>query len=897
MAAPTTFSRPALEFEPLFAALTDHPAYPWQQRLFDLFLTSEIPGDINLPTGSGKTSIMAVWLISLATGAPVPRRLVWVVDRRVVVDQATTEAEQLAVRINEANARPALHDLRDALATRSLTSSGEEVIAVSTLRGEKEDNRAWSKDPSRPAIIVGTVDMIGSRLLFSGYGDGRSRRASHAGLLGQDVLLINDEAHLTPAFASLLGKLAGIQSNGACRRRFHIMRLSATHQIAGACWPDSLVDDQRNPEFRKVFEAPKHLEILPAGKQHSKLLELATAPGPTRTLIFLRKPSEVLEVTRRLASKLSSESNRVICLTGTMRGFERDQLVRSPVFQEFAAGQRPSQSCWLIATSAAEVGVNISCDRLITDLDTAEHLIQRFGRLNRFGETEGHAYLLVSEAELKDAEQKAEKQREPRKCNALAYLRELLKTANDISAARLFASPPPASACSEPPLEAQLHNWLADVWSQTSLGTHPARPAVEPWLHGKQEKYPETYVAWREDVRDLTEGVAKGIIDNEDVQLLLRKYRVLAHERLREPTYQLQEKFAKLAQTTDPYTPLLCLKRDGTVTMLSLRNVAEKGKSEELAYSQLILPSGCGWLNKGMFSPAPSDGDSNAPLTVSYDLAGCELDQDSAELRYSYKRACYRATQTENGWQLQRLGEVPPEKREPPVSLPDLDSSTLSRFAAQHGWHLLLPPLEVAAAEGEDEANTAVLLYFKQRARWTSGSGEVPGSEHLNAVAEKAARLAEKLGLNEEITRALVLAGQLHDLGKQEPIWQRAVGNRDGAPWIAKSAMPMRPRLLGGFRHELASLRYAEKQLAGEPAEVCDLVLHLIAAHHGHARPCFEKKAYDRQHGRESERLAIEAAQRFGCLQRTYGAWGLAYLEAVFKAADALASPDAEEYA
>ena len=107
----------------------------------------------------------------------------------------------------------------------------------------------------------------------------------------------------------------------------------------------------------------------------------------------------------------------------------------------------------------------------------------------------------------------------------------------------------------------------------------------------------------------------------------------------------------------------------------------------------------------------------------------------------------------------------------------------------------------------------------------------------------------------------------------------------------------MRPRLLAGFRHELASLRHAERGLDGVPAEVRDLALHLIAAHHGHARPCFEKRAYDRQHGRESERLAIEAAQRFGRLQKRYGAWGLAYLEAVFKAADALASADAEEYA
>ena len=74
----------------------------------------------------------------------------------------------------------------------------------SILRGQLADNREWSRDPSRPAIIIGTVDLIGSALLFSGYRSSYKRRPLEAGLLGQDSLLVLDEAHLSKPFEKLV---------------------------------------------------------------------------------------------------------------------------------------------------------------------------------------------------------------------------------------------------------------------------------------------------------------------------------------------------------------------------------------------------------------------------------------------------------------------------------------------------------------------------------------------------------------------------------------------------------------------------------------------------------------------------------------------------------------------
>ena len=88
-----------------------------------------------------------------------------------------------------------------------------EALPVSTLRGQHVDNRLWLQDPTKPAIIVGTVDMIGSRLLFSGYGVSRQMRPYQAGLLGADTLVVLDEARLCPPFEALLRAIAEDDAN------------------------------------------------------------------------------------------------------------------------------------------------------------------------------------------------------------------------------------------------------------------------------------------------------------------------------------------------------------------------------------------------------------------------------------------------------------------------------------------------------------------------------------------------------------------------------------------------------------------------------------------------------------------------------------------------------------
>ena len=59
-----------------------------------MFRDGKLPPAVDIPTGLGKTAVMAIWLLARAAGARLPRRLVYVVDRRAVVDQATDFAER-----------------------------------------------------------------------------------------------------------------------------------------------------------------------------------------------------------------------------------------------------------------------------------------------------------------------------------------------------------------------------------------------------------------------------------------------------------------------------------------------------------------------------------------------------------------------------------------------------------------------------------------------------------------------------------------------------------------------------------------------------------------------------------------------------------------------------------
>ena len=221
---------------------------------------------------------------------------------------------------------------------------GESPLAISTLRGQFADNREWSRDPARPAVIAGTVDMIGSRLLFSGYGVGFKGRPLQAGFLSQDVLLVHDEAHLEPAFQTLLVEISAEQKRCGELDNFHVMPLTATSRSNGTGRALELTEQEKNPpeELPTPPTEPVHvvwqrLKAKKAVEFHAvnrdnvarDIGQLALRHKNSRktVLIFVRLIEDVEKI--RQALKKDVDEAQVRTLTGTLRGFERDELANN----------------------------------------------------------------------------------------------------------------------------------------------------------------------------------------------------------------------------------------------------------------------------------------------------------------------------------------------------------------------------------------------------------------------------------------------------------------------------------------------------------------------------------------------------------------------------------------
>jgi CRISPR-associated endonuclease/helicase Cas3 len=895
-----------VHFDPVqvFALLAGYPPVPWQARLIRRLAQGQPPSTCRIPTGLGKTSVIHAWLAALAAQAAagsiaLPRRLVYIVNRRTIVDQVTEIAEQIRAKLvaDQDDPTSPLHPASRALQTLSSVTPGP--IAVSTLRGQYADNREWAADPSRPAIIAGTVDMIGSRLLFSGYSDSRRNRTLHAGLLGCDCLVVLDESHLVPAFADMLRNIERAQSLYQQPKPWHVIELSATPRPGRSTPKDTLTldaADLANDFVRARLHARKLLTVksfrgsLPEAAAR-EALQLGTDLPPSRIIVFVSRPEDAAEACKRIRKALKDQG-RAVLLTGTIRGFEREAAIRS---QEsvFTLFRQPDATVYtpvyLVCTSAAEVGTDLYADHAVLDPSTLESFIQRLGRTNRHG-AKGHTARVVLLLPDEDqagpaAPRRARKPKNPtatahQESACLQAATKLLRQwdGQDVSPASLArlideADPELVKTAFSPyeptrPLRQIDFEYLA----MTSLpqSARQDRIPVRYHLHGKRAEPPETLVCWRAEVSLLHAHA----LPREDVERWYQRCPILPHETLREPTYRAHAKLLALYRRLRKDLPVVLLSEEDEVIArpdadadpdaswwLTLSQVV--AEPSLLAHATIVLPVEAGGLsNDGHFDPTS-------------DHATDVAEEVSAGTPTATHRSRWLRSRDEDGDETLTPLCSRSDSR-PPTHEEFRRASIVCRLPLSSSRELIacVRTRHMQPEDPEYDPQPRELL-----------------EPHIQAVENTVDAICASLAVPPDLRASLREAARMHDLGKDCPVWQHYALRPPGSPPLARSDRYRHPSVLGGYRHEFDSAVRAEEAVRLSDDQARDLAVHLVAAHHGWARPHFRRDAASSEIPLTTRyRFAAATARRYPELQHTHGPWGLAWLEALLICADRIAA-------
>ena len=981
-------------FADFFRALWQKDPFPWQTALARwIEEKGRWPDTISVPTSAGKTAVIDIAVYALARSwVAAATRIFFVVDRRLVVDEARERAN--AIRDTIA-VKPTLELFRAALEERCGSS---QFLHVSTMRGGMPLETAWARTPIQPTVCLTTVDQIGSRLLFRGYGVSPKMAPIHAGLAATDSLVILDEAHLSEPFRQTLNHLQDYRSKRWCDemlgKGLQVMSMSATlHSGASSNETHFEFRDSYLPGESEVLDrrltAPRPATLATVGDTsvalwkkppqskkselyrwrqqepqrlaalESKCAELAREAlalpeSPEVIGVILNRVNSARSVFRQLRkwNTANGDAADVILLTGRSRPIEREALVakyweRVRAGRTRNAGERP---IFVVATQCIEAGVNLDFDALITELASLDALRQRFGRLDRLGDFKhARAWIVARADHAKDGDEAIYG---PASKETFRLLKSLQPRARrgqaeahiNLGVAELAEKLPKdlAKYLIVPKHAPTLMPAHLDFFAQTNPNSSPdPDPAI--FLHGPKTEPEGISIVWRADLP------ADMALWSQTLSLLSPT----SAEALSLPIYAARQWLAgntigavvDLEGTPASESDLRPL---GQLQHRGLIWKGKKGKPVRLEDERdlvqlkpgnvLVVHASAGGVDEFGWNP-----ESDAPAR---DLADIALSKQRARpsLRLHPELVSSWLDQEQEPNPDARAELVSAIRATRPQADDDLvtsaDSGEIERVLTLiQGSDLVSREIQKLAAAARPEqksypdgsgwicsghkelSNAPVFLWEDEDSSLEEDQRTIEC--HAGDVATVLNRWLEMLALPRDIARTLAAFPPLHDIGKADPRFQDFLFGgsleSDGQPLRAKSGEGELTReeisarwnecgLPDGWRHELCSLDLLEANpsLLNHVAERRRALLsHLIGTHHGFGRvlppvidnadaPVFERELSGQLCGLAARcdwyRLDSGWIDQFAALQQQFGWHGLAFLEAIVRLADHVAS-------
>lgn len=959
-------------FSDYFRELWGYAPFPWQCRLALDVAAGAWPDWITLPTGTGKTSVIDIAIHALAFQSAnkaikrtAPVRIVFAVNRRIVVDEAFERARSIASRLAEAlkNPNSKLHSHAKALANLADDPTAPPLEAY-PLRGGTFTDRSWARSAFQPIVISTTLDQLGSRLLFRGYGVTDFARPIHAALLANDALLILDEAHTAKAFSQTLEGIARLRAQGSERLPlpFETVQLTATPPAEASDTFRLAPEDEDHPVITARLNASKPFECITVqdakGKLRHKKLAAAIAgkaltylkDGNRRILIVINRVATAEALRKELQptkGKLPIEAT-VELLTGRLRPLDRDELVQRLTDVHQLKSSKPNADVpplILIATQCIEVGADFDFDALLTELAPLDSLRQRFGRLNRYGRNRTSPATVFAPTEAIEKESY-----DPIYGIALPYVWSWLQNLN-IQDFGLAAITPQLPVCDDlaallaPSADAPI--LLAphlDLLCQTSPEPHIS-PDPALYIHGPRHEFPEVGVVLRDDLAGIDDPLEiiriNPPLGTEMATLpLLHVRNWLADPKACEDESGDVPMSAPKLNRADQFDPIPIWHK-GDAWLLSSPDDLRPGDvvvipQDRREYLDELLPLPGNATDQYEFAHLVARDRLAIRFTrqVREDLAkNLQGEHRTAFLKST--QPCFDLAEDEDVWVFDFKAwksAVPEFAAILAAHLPnDHPEKSIWQYSAwihcdqmksrsSDDWEIT--PYPQGTHCGVRLSNLTRIgaspwpLDPENLGRQGNRANKTVSLEtHANGVAARAKRNARQL--SEMLVLCLEDAGRFHDLGKQDPRFQALLHGcflhaAAGREKLAKSDRRLNPsaeaalrkalNLPDGFRHELLSAKIVADcaPLLAHPER--DLLLHLIASHHGRCRgfaPTVKDSAPEpfvietpnlgtTYPGQPTPMASLEEGvpDRFWLLTRRFGWWGLAYLEALLRLAD-----------
>ena len=931
---------PPIPFKEFYRDVHGRSPFEWQSALADRVHREGWPRSISMPTASGKTSVLdiAVWHLACegAQGRAGPDRsasvrVAMVVDRRMSVD----DSYRHAVSISDALVRKGGGGAASMAAKALSSMSSGAPLTVKRLRGGMPQDPRWDGSPSDPTIILSTIDQIGSRLLFRGYGVSWSMRPVHAGLLGTDTLYILDEAHLSGPFMRMLRSVGDLRGKMGWDGQGPFVEMSATPRSGqGQAFPDpgqrpALIDGLGD---RASVSKPAELAAAAARSSPAALAAKAKrimggAAAPRRIGIVVNTVGAAREAFEEVRAHAGKCGYKAHLLTGRSRPYYRE-LLTGRIVGGLRPGSTSVERSLTVSTQCIEAGADITFDALLTQAAPLDSLLQRFGRLNRTGESaQGEAAII---ADGRDIGPKADDPVYGRATDATWTW--LGKVSNGgyvdfgVKAFKMPSGDKIEDMSSPKRATATLLPAYVRAWHRTQPPGSPD-PDVALFLHGLPDRGAQpadVNVVWRdgpslEDVRLSVELIAPSALESIQVPVWHVKRWLEDVREDREGGGSEERRrggtFPSARDLADVEGQSVASGRGLGESAMAIR-VAYGGKSECVDAGLIrpgdtvAVPSSYGGCDEFGWTGSANERDVEDISTQTHLIqrGKLALRTDGGPVRDAAGEAAWDAlaeaaldessgAEAALGAAVSGIDGMPKEWREA-AKMGGNAEVVRRRDGTAFGvaFKKALSPDRSRAAISvvSPDAEGMVAEYSAGWDGAGGGGGVVTLRDHLDGVGKVAKEFAEKSILRDADARAVMTAARLHDTGKEEEAMQavlhcttrEGLGDREV---IAKSAARGRKkreeckrlaRMPDGYRHEWFSVRRAKgmKEVA-DGDDGGDLVLWLIGTHHGYGRPVFPAGTWN------------EGVDPWWCnlaerVYRKHGPWKLAYMEAVLRMAD-----------